>query len=1242
MGFRNKLFGFALIFVSMFVWANVRANAGTTGGVSGRVLEGTSSLPVSGAKVTIVSPAQSANVLTDATGRFAFVSLSPDTYTLSIEKTGYDPVTLSGISVFADAQQTLSLSLRKTLRTIGRVTARTNGDLVKPGTTADVYSVNAAQQDRVASLGGGGNQNSAYSAIASVAGAYVPPNQTGYNETVHIRGGDGDQVGYELDGIPINRGFDNYPSGSTSSLGQQELQVYTGASPASAEAQGLAGFINQVIKTGTYPATGQASFALGGPAYYHSLDAEFGGANSQRTFSYYVAAGGFNQDHRYVDQFDGRAYANEFGPVLFQCPASGAPPSCFQNGMPAVGQAQSTANGAPPSASGFALGPIEYGGGSGGNGGSIGNIATRSAIVNLHFGIPHKSGGLKDDIQFLYDNDEIFSTLYSSALDEGLGNTIAYNGIPAFNYSDSWQYKGALGTFLPANYSSLVVPYLFPASPRNRAFDGTIPPDARDTQYNQQGILKLQYQKNFSSDAYLRVYGYTYYSDYIAAGANSSFQPYTGLDSGDYELNSHTRGLSATFADQLDGRNLLELQSSYTTSRALRMYNEQPFGYADNFAVLVNKNDLTSGTCYAVAPGGAPTPTTCSPDVGAATFATLSGIGCATRGLPTGCTGSAPPNVSGLLCGTGPCGYYVAENGQYGEYNHVKPIFTGYSITDQYKPTDKLLLNLGIRLDQYRFQGSDTSDTAARAFWFNAYNKDTCYNSATGALFDKTALFTNADPVLTPCSGAGAAYQPVNMQNVPSQRFSYDVLQPRLGMTYTLDPNTVVRASYGKYNEQPSSAYQQYDALQQNLPSFLGPEFYSYGFNTPGHAVRPSVSYNADFSLEHSFKGTNLSFKLTPFYRQTHDQLENFYLNVQAGLISGLNIGKQTSDGFELAVTNGDFWRNGFAGQLSFAYTNSYVQFATLPNGSSIVSPINAVIEQYNAYTSYCAAHAADPRCGGADAHGTPLVLPTGGAAAAPCYAAGAAVGCTTAGAVANPYWNAPVQPLLDPNGRYAPYSVFPAGIGTGANSFTYPYVATLVLNYKRDRFAITPSFQFQAGNRYGAPETTPGIDPAAAACAPLAAGTGGADPRYPYGAAGGAPYDATTCAAAQLAAIPDPYTGHFDSIGEFREPAELLANLRVSYAATKNLEVVATFTNLINRCFGGQKTAFTYSYGGQVCSYGGLTNALSPVGNVYNPGDNVQTFLRYPYEPAFGSYNDNGASVTQPFGIYLSLRAKL
>ena len=1221
----------ALVIVSYLAASVGIGRAGTTGALSGAVVLTGTTTPIADAVITATSPSQTAVARSDAGGHFSFVSLTPDTYTVSVEKSGYDPYAVSGISILADATQTLALQMNKSLRTIGRVTARNASSLVKPGTTADVYSVDATQQDRVSGLGGGGGLNSAYSAIATVPGAYVPPNQSGYFQTVHIRGGDVDQVGYEFDGIPVNRAFDNYPSGSASSLGQLELQVYTGASPASAEAQGLAGFINQVMRSGTYPGFADVHVDLGAPAFYHSLLAEAGGATPTHTFSYYVGLSGFNQDFRYIDQFSGAAYANEFGPILNTCnnypsapyPSIGAVPSCYTNGKPN---------------NGYALGPIDYGN-------LVASDAIRTSIVNLHFGIPRRDGA-RDDIQVLYDVDQVYTTYFSSAND-AIQSNLTGTGLGLPYYLDSWQYNGPLSAPLPSNYSSLVEPYLFPSSPQNRPLDAPIPVNARDGQLNQQAILKLQYQRNFSSQAFMRVYGYSYYSDYIGTGATSSWQPYTGYDSGDYELSAHTRGLSATFEDQITPKHLLELQGSYTTSHALRMYNEQMFGYADSFAVLVNPNDVTHGVCYAI-PGysssssgsgysGPAKATTCDPgDVltvnAPATFASLSAIG----------SGVALPNLSTITCGGGPCAFYAVENGQYGEYNLVHPDFYGISLTDQFKPTDRLSINAGLRLDQYGFSGADTTG-GARAFWFDAWNNDTCYDTQNGQLYDKTTLRPKGSgsgsgspslPITSPCSAAGANYIVPTLTNTPSQQFTYDVLQPRIGATYTVSPDTVLRASFGKYNEQPSSAYEQYDALQQNLPDLLGPEFYSYGFTTPGHEVRPSISYNSDFSLEHHLRGTDWSFKLSPFYRQTQDQVENFYLNVKAGLISGLNVGRQTSEGVEFQLDKGDFDRNGFAGQLSFAYTNAYVRFSVLPNGTTIVSSINGDIQQYNAYTSFCASHRTDSRCGG--------VLPTNNLPPSACYtSSGAPTACSAPGAVANPYWNAPVQPLIDPNANFLPYSTFPSGIGSGANTYIVPYVATVLLNYKHDKLAVTPSFQFAAGNRYGAPETVPGIDPALGCAALSGAGTAH-DPRYPYGAAGGAPYDASTCAG-ELNAIPDPYTGQFDGIGAFRNPAQLLAHLRISYDVSPRVQFVATFANLINRCFGGQQTKFTYFASPYLCNWttvgGGL---VSPVGNAYNPGQTVETILRYPYEPSFGSYNDNSDSTHQPMSAYFSLRFKL
>ncbi len=230
------------------------ASAATTGTITGTVVDVATKAPIAGAAVSAVSPSQVAHVTTDASGRFTFLSLGPDTYTIIGRSTAVTIPSRSRASRSLPIRaRSIPIALQKSLKQIARVTSRSSLSPVRPGTGTDVYSVNPGLTSAAAPLGGGGGLNNAYSAIASMPGAYVPPNQVGVNQTVYIRGGYYDQIGYEYDGVPINRSFDNYPGNSETTLGQQELQIYTGGGEADANATGLAGFINQVIKTGTYP-----------------------------------------------------------------------------------------------------------------------------------------------------------------------------------------------------------------------------------------------------------------------------------------------------------------------------------------------------------------------------------------------------------------------------------------------------------------------------------------------------------------------------------------------------------------------------------------------------------------------------------------------------------------------------------------------------------------------------------------------------------------------------------------------------------------------------------------------------------------------------------------------------------------------------------------------------------------------------------------------------------------------------
>ncbi|HEX8827783.1 MAG TPA: TonB-dependent receptor, partial [Xanthobacteraceae bacterium] len=297
--------GTALALIVVFACQETWALASTTGGLSGTVVDADTSAPVAGAQVTASSPTQTAAATTDASGHFAFLTLGPDTYTVTVTKAGYQPTSVPGQIVFADTVQTVAVRIPKALKTIAHVTAAAAGALVKSGTTADIYSVNETTQQAVKGMGGGGSLNQAYSAIATIPGAYVVPNQSGYFETINIRGGDYDQVGYEFDGVPVVRSFDNYGSSGANTLGNAEIQVYNGSTPANSEGNGLAGYVNQVIKTGTFPGYATLSGGIGWPAFYHQAQVEAGGATPDRNFSYYVGLSGANQSYNYINNQNG-------------------------------------------------------------------------------------------------------------------------------------------------------------------------------------------------------------------------------------------------------------------------------------------------------------------------------------------------------------------------------------------------------------------------------------------------------------------------------------------------------------------------------------------------------------------------------------------------------------------------------------------------------------------------------------------------------------------------------------------------------------------------------------------------------------------------------------------------------------------------------------------------------------------------------------------------------------------------
>jgi hypothetical protein len=1205
--------------------------AGTTGSISGVLTETTAaSTPISGATISAVSPSQVAKVTTDQQGRFQFLSLAPDTYTLSFEKAGYQSATQGGITVQADQNVTVSLQGTRALQNIGRTAARANSALVRPGQTASVYSVNAAQQAAGSSLGGGANLNQAYSAIASVPGVVVPMNQPGWGTSIFIRGGDYTQTGNEVDGIPINRSFDQYASGQLSSLGNQEVQVYTGQAPADAQAVGLAGFVNQVIKTGTYPGSINATLGIGVPHQYNHGNLEFAGASPNRLFSYYIGTGGYSETFRTLDQFNGSGYLARTGQgslinyTAANCGTAHPTAGCYQNQSPFLG-------GVPLGPNGYNFADTLWG--------FQTNLNDRETIANLHFGIPHKKDGNHDDIQLLYDygntknypnaSMDAWGTSLADVVN-GTANGVSYvtdgSGNPtcpapaggggtyvgpttcapplgSIPFRDANVYTGPLGTVLGTGDLGRIQRYSFANSPAGRPWGGSADFARQDGETNAFAIVKAQYQHNIGDKGYVRAYGYTLYSDRLDNGIVGLYQNFVGAFSPDYQISSHSRGAVITTGYQLSPEHLININAGYVTSNTVRYRNDVAAGNGEApVAYLVSSANPTA-TCYS----GAAVAVTCA-NAAQYRLPPVNSLGATLvprAGSPTLGTESA------LSCGGAPCEYLVVNDGRLAANNTVRPKFFNAAISDTWKPNSRVSVDLSLRTDTFGYDLPNTN-TIGNQLFVNDYNARHC--------------IAGSNPPTTRALGAAcpAGSSPTTL-TATTQNISYsNILQPRIGGTYTINPLNVLRASYGRFVQAPQTSAVAAVNVQAGTPSTA---FYqNFGFNGFGRPVTPEISYNTDFSWEHQVKGSDVSTRVTPFLRKTQNEFATVLVDPKTNFVASVNGQNRTASGLELAISKGDFARNGFAGTLAYTYTHAVNHYKVFSNGGSFVNGINASIGDYNQYTSFCGSHPTDARCAAAL---NPVT-------AAPCYAAGGTPDPTcAAGSVANPYYNAPVQGLLDPNAGYAAYNQQP-GFGSGTStSYVIPHVASLILQYKKGPLTITPSLQFQAGARYGSPVSLGGVAPDS--CAPLAGNPSAAsDPRYAGTTApAGAGYDASTCT--NFVNIPNPLTHRFDGIGEFVQPNLLVGNLQVSYDINRHFTLQITGANLYANCWGGSKVP--WAIGGRIgCSY----SAAQSVGNFYNPGDVIQQGNVYPYLPVTaGSLQALATNSAAPPQVYFELKIK-
>jgi Carboxypeptidase regulatory-like domain/TonB dependent receptor len=280
-----------------------------TGTIQGTVTSGQANTKLAGVQVSAVAPSGRYTATTDASGFFTISGVTPDTYTVTYTRTGYETFNLTGVTVTQGQVANASIALSQSLTTIGRTQSRSTGGAFQPTQTTDTYNVNAQQITTTLGKSGGAFEANL---LAAIPGASFDSN--GYPV---LRGGRETEEGFQYEGIDYTDAFTHQFVNSLILNGASNFQVTPGAGDASIGNVGT-GAINIVAKRGTNPHFGQLEADVRAGRYDHELRGEYGWASPNGRFSNYASVffdrnayqyGGHGADPLQIGEyFAGRTY----------------------------------------------------------------------------------------------------------------------------------------------------------------------------------------------------------------------------------------------------------------------------------------------------------------------------------------------------------------------------------------------------------------------------------------------------------------------------------------------------------------------------------------------------------------------------------------------------------------------------------------------------------------------------------------------------------------------------------------------------------------------------------------------------------------------------------------------------------------------------------------------------------------------------------------------------------------------
>ncbi len=272
-----------------------RAGAETGGLVSGTVTDDRTHAPIPGAAIVAKSPSATYRTTTDSQGRYRFLSMLPDNYSISVARNGYAPFSTI-VVVINGSQQSVNVSLSTSLKTIATTRARSAGSAFQHGMTIDTYTVTGNQITMVQGKEFATDQNQLLRSIPSVT--------IDKSGTVSIRGGFAFEAAYEFEGIDYTTPNANLQNtlqnvGNFNLLnGVGSVQLIPGGGDATHGNTGT-GLVLFTAKHGTFPSYFHADAEALVFPYLHQLGLEWGWADPKQRLSNYAGFIGIRKNYQY-------------------------------------------------------------------------------------------------------------------------------------------------------------------------------------------------------------------------------------------------------------------------------------------------------------------------------------------------------------------------------------------------------------------------------------------------------------------------------------------------------------------------------------------------------------------------------------------------------------------------------------------------------------------------------------------------------------------------------------------------------------------------------------------------------------------------------------------------------------------------------------------------------------------------------------------------------------------------------